>query len=332
MVMARAVSPYYTGQRGAPTRDFHLRIGYVRRGSYAMNRAFLLSIVCSVVISGCVSQGKYDGLKKQYDDAQAQLLERDDKLKSLEQTLAGEQQKSTELSQAMAEAKDRLAQLDAAVIEKDREIASIGTDNKHLTTELANLVKDRARLKESADQLRMALDELSKRKAEAEKRLAEFRNLLSKFKGMIDAGQLQVKIVDGRMVLALPTDVLFSSGSADLSTEGKAAIQQIAGILATIEDRKFQVEGHTDNVPIKTARFPSNWELASARSTVVVKTMVEGGMHGETLSAASFGEFRPVAANDSDANKAKNRRIEIVLVPDLSSLPGFDELQRATSK
>src|SRR5690606_26894562 len=140
--------------------------------------------------------------------------------------------------------------------------------------------------------------------------------------------RLQVKIVDGRMVVALPTDILFASGRADLSPEGKAAITEVGAVLATIPERQFQVEGHTDNVPIKTDRFPSNWELAAARAITVVRALREAGVEAERVSAASYGEFRPVATNDQPEGKQANRRIEIVVVADLSQLPGAEALER----
>jgi chemotaxis protein MotB len=160
--------------------------------------------------------------------------------------------------------------------------------------------------------------------------VAEFRSLLARFQKLIDAGKLKVQIKEGRMVLVLPTDILFPSGSAKLSDDGKTAIREVAGVLATMSDRKFQVEGHTDNVPIRTRRFRSNWELASARALGVVKEMMESGMSGRLLSAASYGDFQPIATNDTAVGKKANRRIDIVLVPDLSTLPGFADLEKAT--
>jgi chemotaxis protein MotB len=180
--------------------------------------------------------------------------------------------------------------------------------------------------------LQEALAELSKRKAEAERRVNEFRDLLARFKSLIDAGKLSVKMVDGRMVLALPSDVLFDSGSATLSAGGAAAVAEVSTVLATMTDRRFQVEGHTDNVPIRTAAYPSNWELASARALGVVKAMVTAGMQASLVSAAGFGEFRPATTNDTAEGRQQNRRIEIVLQPDLSMLPGFDELSSAVSQ
>jgi chemotaxis protein MotB len=140
-----------------------------------------------------------------------------------------------------------------------------------------------------------------------------------------------VKIADGRMVVELATDVLFDSGSAKLSPAGKEAIMEVSRVLVTIADRQFQVEGHTDNVPIATAQYPSNWELAAARSMTVVKSMIEAGMTPARISAASYGDTRPVAGNDTPDGKAATRRIEIVGVPDLSELPGFEELSKAGS-
>ena len=117
-------------------------------------------------------------------------------------------------------------------------------------------------------------------------------------------------------------------GSADLSADGKTAIVAVSSVLASIPEREFQVEGYTDNVPIKTAQYASNWELASGRSLTVVKTMIESGMPATRVSAASFGSEHPESANTTDVGRAANRRIQIVVVPDLSSLPGFDELNR----
>jgi chemotaxis protein MotB len=131
------------------------------------------------------------------------------------------------------------------------------------------------------------------------------------------------------MVLVLATDVLFTSGSAQLSKEGRAAVQEVAAVLAQVPDRSFQVEGHTDNVPIATAQYPSNWELASARAINVTRAMVDAGMVAGRISAASFGDGQPARPNDSPEGRSANRRIEIVVVPDLSSLPGVQELQRA---
>jgi chemotaxis protein MotB len=103
--------------------------------------------------------------------------------------------------------------------------------------------------------------------AAAQARVAAYQDMLKRFQKLIDAGTLKVKIVNGRMVVELATDVLFASGKAELSPSGKGAIREVAVVLASIAERKYQVEGHTDNVPISTAQYPSNRVLASARAT-----------------------------------------------------------------
>ncbi len=284
----------------------------------------LVGLAC-LTVGGCVTQGTYDDLKKQYDDAQAQLGERGSRIETLEAAVAAEEAKAAELAL-------RIAALEEEKKKAEAEIAALEGEQSRLEGELAQLIKDKSRLKATTAQLKEALKELATRKAEADRRVGQFRSLLAKFKRLIDAGKLQVKIVDGRMVLALPTDVLFPSGSAKLSKEGIEAVSEVAAVLKDMKKRRFQVEGHTDNVPIKTAQYPSNWELAAARALGVLKAMVEAGMAPATLSAASYGELHPVASNDKKEGKAQNRRIEIVLVPDLSMLPGFNELERIVRK
>lgn len=228
---------------------------------------------------------------------------------------------------------------DAAVSERDAKVASLEAqlaESQKKATDLENeknaLLMDQSKLNTSIDEMKRAMAEADARKIATEARMEEYRQLLDKFKKLIDAGKLRVKIADGRMVVELATDVLFDSGSAKLSDAGKAAIVEVSQVLATIPERDFQIEGHTDNVPIATAQYPSNWELASGRALTVMKTMVEAGMPATRISAASYADTRPVKANDTPEGKSANRRIEIVLIPDLSGLPGFEELQRASGQ
>jgi chemotaxis protein MotB len=181
------------------------------------------------------------------------------------------------------------------------------------------------------DELQRALAEMRAREAEQQKRLQEFTDLTQRFKKLIDAGTLSVRIVDGKMVVSLGSDVLFPSGSAKLSAKGQETITTVGTQLAAIPDKKYQVEGHTDNVPLKSPQY-TNWELASARALSVLKSMIQNGMPADRVSAASFADTAPVAPNDTAENRARNRRIEIVVVPDLSSLPGYEELQKYSNE
>ena len=176
------------------------------------------------------------------------------------------------------------------------------------------------------------LEELRRQKAAAEARAATFRGLVEKLRSMIDAGQLKVAIRNGRMLIVLPNDVLFDSGRTDLRVAGQATLKQVAEALTGIADRRFLVAGHTDNVPIRTARFPSNWELSTARAVEVARLLVGAGMKAESVGAAGYAEFDPVAPNGTPQGRALNRRIEIILEPNLSDLPSLDGLTVAEPK
>lgn len=258
--------------------------------------------------AGCVTSGKYERLQRKYDDyvasAEAKDKEQQQSIDDLTRTLQEERAKWA------AKEQDLSAQIVA------------------LNAEKVALVTDKTRLTAASKELEAALAEVQQRKAAAEARIQEFRDLIARFKSLIDSGKLKVRIVDGKMVVELATDVLFASGSATLSADGKAAVTEVAGILKTIGDRQFQIAGHTDNVPIRTAAYRSNWDLAFDRAHSVLKTMIDAGMPSDRISAASYAEFKPRAANTDDAGRAQNRRIEIVVVPDLSQLPGSEELQK----
>ncbi|HXX29465.1 MAG TPA: OmpA family protein [Myxococcaceae bacterium] len=135
------------------------------------------------------------------------------------------------------------------------------------------------------------------------------------------AGKVQVAELAGLVSIRLPEKVLFPSGSAKLHKEGLAELKKVADALKKVQDRVFRVGGHTDDIPIKTAAFPSNWELSSARALAVVHFFESQGIPGNQLAAAGYGKFQPLVPNDSPEHRAQNRRIEIALAPAPSALP-----------
>lgn len=277
-----------------------------------------------MLVMGCVPKKNYLALEADLAETRSTL---ETQISDQDRTIALRDARVSELEEDLGTSEADVARLEAEVERLGSEIADLEGRIEVLTSEKAALVKDRTALRASVQEMEQALAELRKRKAAAEKRVGEFRELLARFQTLIDAGRLQVRIANGRMVVALATDVLFASGSAKLSPEGKEAVVAVAEVLAQIPDRRYQVEGHTDNVPISTERFPSNWELAAARAITVVHALQEGGVPPDRVSAASYGEYQPVGDNTTPEGRANNRRIEIVLVPDLSLLPGFEELE-----
>ncbi len=276
----------------------------------------LIVLLSLLVFAGCVPQKKYDELETDFMSTKS----------SLERQVADLETELAATKQELASTKETAATDNKA---NAAHIAELGERVAILEREKAELLADRTNLTTSIETMTDALRELERRRLAAEKRVAAFKDMLARFQKLIDAGTLQVKIIDGRMVVQLKTDILFSSGSAKLSEDGAAALLEVAEVLEGIPERKYQVEGHTDDDPINTAQYPSNWELASGRAVVVVKKMIEGGLAADRVSAASYGEFKPTASNDSKESKGQNRRIEIVVMPDLSDLPGFDELRAA---
>ena len=148
-----------------------------------------------------------------------------------------------------------------------------------------------------------------------------YEDILADLKPLIDRGVLKVENKEGRVVIGMASDVLFASGSTELSADGKANVAEVARLLARRgKDHMFQVEGHTDNVPIATAPIPDNWHLGALRALTVTEFMIAEGFPRTHLSAATFGDTRPVGNNENEAGRAQNRRIEIVVLPDLEDL------------
>lgn len=135
------------------------------------------------------------------------------------------------------------------------------------------------------------------------------------------AGRIQVAELAGLVTIKLQEKVLFPSGSAKLHKEGQAELKKVAATLKNVQGRVFRVAGFTDDIPIKTAMFPSNWELSTARALAVVHFFEANGIPGVQLAAVGFGKFQPSVPNDSAEHRAQNRRIEIGLAPPLAALP-----------
>jgi len=136
------------------------------------------------------------------------------------------------------------------------------------------------------------------------------RNLTEEVK----KGELQVRQYKDMLTVDVAEQLFFDSGRADLKDTGKAVLKKVGEALKGYEDKVIRVVGHTDNVPIKTKVFPSNWELSVARATTVVRYLLETGIPPERMVASGRAEYQPVAENDSAEGRKKNRRIEITLI------------------
>ncbi len=236
--------------------------------------------------------------------------------------------------QELAETKSSLGDAEKTISQQQGMIEDNSAEIRRTKEELAELQRQKAlledgyaeaqyRLDDSTDRLNESKSQLEKMRQieeETKKRNEIYARFVSELQKMIDGGQLTVSIEQGRIVINLPNNVLFASGHTSVNAAGQGALKQIGSVLKEFSDRRFQIEGHTDNVPIKSTRFPSNWELSTARALSVVHLMVAEGVRPENVSAAGFGEFQPRADNETKEGQALNRRIEIIMLPDLDIL------------
>jgi len=160
---------------------------------------------------------------------------------------------------------------------------------------------------EKIQQLKSELSELERAKQELENRLQK----------EIADKQVKVEMMDRGLVITFVAEVLFDSGKAKLREDALGKLDKVAGVLnTTVRDLNVGIEGHTDNVPIKYSGWKSNWELSSGRAMSVLHYMLDNqGIDPPRLSATGYGEYQPVASNDTAEGRQKNRRVEIVILP-----------------
>jgi len=244
----------------------------------------IVPLLAFLLFIGCVSSSKYQASLDDIDNLKKNVSGLEDQLSSCEQ-------EKNKLNENLEACQNRIHNLDAQVqdISLERELAV----------------------------------------QEKEKAIAELKNtyndLVSELKQEIQGGQIAISQLKDRLSLSMVEKILFDSGSAKIKKEGKKVLNRVGEILAKVKDKQINIEGHTDNVPISSSLrkvFPTNWELSTARASNVVRYLQENtAVDPNVLSAVGFAEFRPVAPNDTPENKAKNRRIEIVLVPLIKSAP-----------
>ncbi len=221
----------------------------------------------------------------------------------------------------VAQLSDQLSQLEKAAsaasadASRQRELAAQLTKAKEL------LEEQRASAAAEAEQQRKLAQQLEEEKSALQAKSTEYQSLAASLDQEIKAGQVKLSELQGKLTVRMSAKVLFPSGSATISADGKGTLRKVADAFASIHDRIIRVEGHTDNVPIHTARFPSNWELSAARAIAVVRFLQERGIDPTLLGAAGYAEYQPIASNDTQEGRAENRRIEITLAAPLPAVP-----------
>src|SRR5690606_462657 len=205
------------------------------------------------------------------DDANARARELEAKLNA-----EAEQRRALE---------ERIGELDGQNEELANRLRALGENVSTLEGEKSNLASD-------LDETRRALEELRARELAAQKRLAAYRKIMERFRSMIDSGRLRVRVVRNRLVVELPSGILFPSGSDKLKRGDVAeeTLAEVASVLKEIDDREFQIAGHTDNIPVSSRAFADNWELSLQRARTVLQKLIDLGVPPGRLSAAGHGD------------------------------------------
>ncbi len=226
--------------------------------------------------------------------------------------------------------KEELTLAQARVAALSDELGKMGVDVETLTRKLVEEGTEKERLSADVDQLKRAVQEYQARAAQLERIRGRFEVLRDKLQQLTKLG-LKVEVRHNRMVISLPGDVLFPSGKDQLKEGGKDVLMAVAEVIRndqTLADRFFQVAGHTDAQPLNGGPFKDNWGLSAMRARTVLVFLISkvdtkdggGGLNPTHLHAAGYGETDPVAPNETAAEREKNRRVELVLMPNVEEM------------
>jgi len=268
----------------------------------------LPSLLLAAAVCGCVTQGTFEDV----------TVERDRLRKD-----------KSQLEERVMKIEDSNASLEAERLLLIDEMEDVRVARESLEHDVRRLTRSEAQLKEN---LAAREAELASREAELasnEEGLAKlhgtYEGLVSDLEEEVASGQIEIEQLREGLRLNLAQEILFPSGSATLNAGGIEVLRKVAERLRSLPNG-VEVQGHTDNVALRpSASYPSNWELAAARSAQVVRLFADSGVSPGRLTVVSFGEHAPVASNETPAGRAKNRRIEIRLQPSVEAVPANAE-------
>jgi len=258
-----------------------------------------LCVLLLVPLVGCVSQKAFDTKSVEAQNLKQQYESEAERTKALEKKLS-------EATAAAEAAEKEKSELESSLAQSDAERRAL----RKRVDELSDLNQELSR----------STEKLAAAKEALEKKSAEYESLAKSLEEEIKTGKIELSELKGRMTVNLKDKILFASGSAKVGKEGQAALAKIAEALKGVQGKIIRVEGHTDDVPVQGGTFfPSNWELSLARAMAVVRALQDAGVDPTVLSAAGYGQYQPIAPNDSPENRSLNRRIEIVLAPGVAT-------------
>jgi len=275
-----------------------------------VKRCLYLILLATLLLGGCVGKAKYEEKVAEAANTQQKLNE----------TILDR----NELKQQLADAE---LKIDGQTQDLQRATADIERLEQVLSTRSAEAGAAMSEMRQTINRIeeenRTLNNQLEMEKIAREARLAQMKNtydqLVGKLESEIERGEVTISELQGKLTVNMVERILFDSGRAEVKPEGLDVLQRVGNILKEAQDKVVQVEGHTDSVPISgrlKERFPSNWELSTARAANVVHFLQDQvGIDGERLAVTGYGPYRPIADNDTPEGREQNRRIQIVLVP-----------------
>src|SRR5882724_784621 len=202
--------------------------------------------------------------------------------------------------------------------DKNKEIDELQKQRSGLQEQMKGLQSQKTSLEQQQADLRKQVDALEQQKTQlltaTQQDKSQYDALVRNLTEEVKKGELHVRQYKDMLTVDVAEQLFFDSGRADLKETGKAVLKKVGDALKGYEDKVIRVVGHTDNVPIKTKVFPSNWELSVARATTVVRFLQEVGIPPDRMVASGRAEYQPIAENDTPDGRKKNRRIEITLI------------------
>lgn len=271
-----------------------------------MNRIIILSVIISALMMSCVSQGTYDEMVGERD----RMGQSNDSLQNIIRMLHS---RNLDQSREISSLQDDLKKL-----RETYEALKVNTSSGALSmiTKLEALQKDIAEREKRIEEIKRKLDE-------RDKFLASLKERIQKAMAGVEEGGLTVYVKDGKLYVSLSNKLLFKTGSTVIDQKGLDALMQLANILNQQPDLNVLVEGHTDNQQItaQAGRFKDNWDLSVLRATEVVRYLtVDGKVDPKRVIASGRSEYFPIEAGDLAESRAKNRRTEIILTPNIDIL------------
>ncbi|KAA2243810.1 OmpA family protein [Chitinophaga agrisoli] len=259
-------------------------------------RTLLLLSVLALFLASCVAKRKYLDSQVALRISKADSATLANRVNNLEDNVNQLEQKIKDLNDANA----KLAE-------------NANATQSRLTSQLSNSKQAYEQQQQKLQQLQSLLDQQKEKSAEIRKKMTD---ALSGF----NSNELTVTQKNGKVYVSLSENLLFPSGSADVNVKGKDALSKLAAVLIVNPDISVNIEGHTDSIPIRS-KFQDNWALSTARSTAIVRILVDTYHVDPTkVIASGHSQYDPVESNSTPEGRAKNRRTEIILSPKLDEL------------